>query len=31
MRPNMEDIDAFLVGVLFAWVLVESIAQAVAR
>lgn len=31
MRPNMENLSAAVVGVLFAWMLVESIAQAVAR
>ena len=31
MRPHMENLSAFVVGTLFAWMLVESIAQAVAR
>lgn len=31
MKPTAENLSAFIVGVLFAWMLVESIAQAVAR
>ena len=31
MRPNMEDVTAFIVACALAWVLVEAIAKAVAR
>lgn len=31
MRPNMENITAFVVGCALAWLLVDAITQTVAR
>lgn len=31
MKQHMENLSAFIVGVLLAWALVESVAQAVAQ
>lgn len=31
MRPNMEDLTAFIVGTSLGWALVEFIAQALTR
>lgn len=31
MKQHMENLSAFIVGVLLAWALVESVAHTVAR